>query len=132
MKSERKGFSVVNLYFLTAWVGISLWALVWGDNFLAVMHKSMFFAYLMGFIKLFHLGTFGEMVKARLAKKTWNPGYIWERALVWGLFGLWFTPAFAYCRYGTEGLVTNGYWWDGGLALSKSLWINMFGGSLFR
>ncbi len=89
----------------------------------------------MGFVKLFFLGTFGEILKYRFAKGTWILDKVIQRALVWGVFGLWFTLAFAGFSALVGGLVAIHLWpasvaessgtlW---MAFSKSLWINFLG-----
>ncbi len=88
--------------------------------------------FLMGFLKLFFLGTFGEALKLRLSRRTWALDKVFQRAAVWGVFGLWFTLAFPGFSALTEALVALGLWpggADGGLwmAFSKSLWINLLG-----
>jgi hypothetical protein len=93
--------------------------------------------FLAGFVKLLCLGTFGELLKYRISKGSWSLDYIIERAIVWGIFGLWFTLAFAGFAALVKGLVTmeNPLWpssirivpdnlW---MAFSMSLWINLLG-----
>lgn len=86
---------------------------------------------LMGFLKFGFLATFGECLKNRLgSKKKWIPDKIMARFLVWGLFGIWITLAFPYADGGVTSLVSGGLW-PKASALSKSLWINLFGGYAF-
>ncbi|MCP4592271.1 MAG: hypothetical protein GY842_16175 [bacterium] len=91
--------------------------------------------FLMGFLKLFLLGTFGELLKFRLTQGTWGLDKVWQRAGVWGLFGLWFTLAFPGFSALVDALEGAGLWpatvvilpdsiWT---AFSKSLWINLLG-----
>jgi hypothetical protein len=87
--------------------------------------------FLLGFTKLFLLGTFGEMLKNRLSNGTWKLDKILIRAVVWGFFGIWFTWAFAFAAEGTIGLIKKGLWLDTGHvgnAFSTSLWLHMLGG----
>lgn len=88
-----------------------------------------------GFIKLFFLGTFGEMLKRRLTTGTWYLDRVPARAVVWGLFGWWFTLAFPAFSIIVEGLTAQGLWpaavpllpewlWQ---AFSKSFWLNGLG-----
>lgn len=88
-----------------------------------------------GFIKLFFLGTFGELLKRRMKSGAWGLDRILQRAGIWGLFGLWFTVAFPAFSLAVEGLMGAGQWparlpglpeplW---LAFSKSLWMNVLG-----
>lgn len=91
--------------------------------------------FLMGFAKLFLLGTFGELLKCRFARGNWSLDKVLQRAAVWGLFGLWFTLAFPGFSALVDALVAARLWpsrigvlpdsiW---MAFSKSLWINFLG-----
>ncbi len=98
--------------------------------------------FLMGFLKLFFLGTLGELIKFRIAHGSFAVDKILQRATVWGVFGLWFALAFPAFAAAVEGLVAAGLWpgqieasesdpitaferlW---LAFSMSLWINFLG-----
>ncbi len=109
-------------------------ALLFPGDF-GALSKSHPFA--LGFVKLGVLGTFGELLKVRLARKSWALDHVPERALVWGLYGLWFTFAFAGFSMMVDGLMKIGYWPSLGeqgisatlwTAFSKSLWINVLGG----
>ncbi len=107
-------------------------ALVAPQRFGAV---SASYPFAMGFAKLFLLGTFGEMLKYRLTKGSWLLDKSLQRGVVWGVYGLWFTMAFAGFSSLVEGIVARGLWpaslanapsplW---IAFSKSLWINLLG-----
>ena len=125
----------------------SLWAGIFSLASLAVVGVALLFSkdfgamtqshpFSMGFVKLAVLGTFGELLKVRLARKTWALDHVPERAAVWGLYGLWFTWAFAGFSMMVDGLMAAGLWpsveteglgrtlW---VAFSKSLWINFLG-----
>jgi len=97
--------------------------------------------FIMGFIKLFLLGTVGEFIKFRIARGSFDLDKVLQRAIVWGIWGLWFTLAFPAFIGAVEFLITRGIWpgrlaseenplnfaeslW---LAFSKSLWINVLG-----
>ncbi len=93
------------------------------------------YPFTMGFIKLFMLGTFGEFLKFVIARKSLGLDKVLQRAIVWGVYGLWFTLAFAAFSFAVDGLVEKGLWpasvpvlgaklW---IAFSKSLWINVLG-----
>jgi len=88
-----------------------------------------------GFVKFFILGAFGELLKRRLTSGRWWLEHVWERAVVWGLFGMWFVMVFPAFSLAVEGLVRQGLWparvpgvsenlW---LAFSKSFWLNGLG-----
>lgn len=88
-----------------------------------------------GFIKLFLLGTFGELLKSRLKTGAWQLDHPLERATIWGIFGMWFALAFPAFSAAVEGLVAAGLWparivaipeflW---MAFSKSFWLNGLG-----
>ena len=107
-------------------------ALVWPGSFGGLTRQHPFAA---GFVKLFFLGTFGELLKRRLKSGTWSLDHALQRAGVWGLFGVWFAVAFPAFSMGVDGLVHERLWparvpgvteslW---LAFSKSLWLNALG-----
>ena len=113
-------------------VAIVAYALSLPAHFAETTHRWPF---PMGFAKLFFLGTFGELIKFRFAKGNWRLDRLLHRAAVWGVFGLWFTLAFAGFSALVDGVVRAGLWpadvavvpaglW---LAFSKSLWINLLG-----
>ncbi|MBK9120644.1 MAG: hypothetical protein IPM18_13750 [Phycisphaerales bacterium] len=118
--------------FLSGSVAVVTFALGWPGLFAELTRAHPFLA---GFVKLFFLGTFGELLKQRLTAGTWHLGRPLPRALVWGLFGLWFAVAFPAFSFAVEGLVAAGLWaqhvpgvssalW---LAFSKSFWLNGLG-----
>ncbi len=118
-------FSVGSLALVT-------FAAVWPQRFAALTLTRPF---LMGFGKLFLLGTFGEVLKVRLSRGHWGCDHVLERALVWGVYGCWFTLVFPGFSILVDGLVEMRYWpaalpllpawlW---IAFSKSLWLNFLG-----
>ena len=113
-------------------VGVVAYALLMPADFGSRTHAHPF---AMGFLKLFFLGAFGELLKCRIVRGAWALDHVWERACVWGIFGWWFTLAFPGFSALTEALVAGGLWpgsvniipdqlW---MAFSKSLWINLLG-----
>jgi hypothetical protein len=107
-------------------------ALVWPPLFGKLSHDHPF---LMGFAKLFLLGTFGELLKRRLTSGNWGLDRSVQRGVVWGLFGVWFAVAFPAFDAAVEGLIEKGLWpasvslvsvplWR---AFSKSFWLNGLG-----
>lgn len=113
-------------------VAVIGYALGFQDSFTSMTRACPF---VMGFIKLFFLGTFGEILKFRLSRGTWGLDKVLQRACVWGLFGLWFTLAFPGFSSLVAELVEKGLWPAGiavipdylWMAFSKSLWINLLG-----
>lgn len=112
--------------------GIVVFALGWPSLFATTTSAHPFLA---GFIKLFFLGTFGELLKRRLRTGSWHLDRAPARAVVWGLFGMWFAVAFPAFSAAVEGLVAADLWpvalpfvppslW---LAFSKSFWLNGLG-----
>ena len=89
--------------------------------------------YLMGFVKVSLLATFGEYLKRRLTSGGWSgdPIHIFLLRFVgWGIFGLWFTFVFPLFSFGVDACVKAGLWPQGPsvwIAFSKSLWINILG-----
>jgi hypothetical protein len=104
------------------------WAVAGTQTFIAATTYTWVTAYAMGYLKLFFLGTLGELIKLRLATGSWRLDKLLQRALVWGLFGMWFTAAFPAFAGATEVLIQKGLWFDGFKPLSMSLAINIFGG----
>jgi hypothetical protein len=116
-------------------LAIIVYALGFRDHFAQTTRAHPF---LMGYAKLFALGTFGELLKFRLTKGNWGLDKVLQRAAVWGVYGLWFTLAFPGFAALTKGLIEQGIWpgtldaeagfgaklW---LAFSTSLWINFLG-----
>jgi hypothetical protein len=137
--SETKKFPLYPaLVFALGAAAVIVYALGFRDHFMQTTRDHPF---AMGFIKLFCLGTFGELVKCRLAKGSWALDKAIERAVVWGVYGMWFALAFPGFSMLTEGLIRAGLWpgelaaegeklsfganlW---LAFSKSIWINVLG-----
>ncbi|MFH1235861.1 MAG: hypothetical protein V1685_02895 [Parcubacteria group bacterium] len=90
--------------------------------------------YLMGFVKVACLATFGECLKKRIMTGTWQFSRPVARFFVWGLFGVWFAAAFPFAISGTRALIDKHLWIDGPklwVAFSSSLWINPLGGYAF-
>ncbi len=111
---------------------IVVFALGWPGVFTATTTAHPFAA---GFVKFFFLGTFGEILKRRLRTGTWKLDRAPARAVVWGLFGMWFALAFPAFAAVVQALVAQGLWpasvpvlggalW---LAFSKSFWLNGLG-----
>lgn len=82
----------------------------------------------MGFAKFALLATFGECLKNRIASGRWLPSKIVLRLAIWGLFGLWITPAFPMIDGGVKALTSLQLWPDQPLAFWMSMWINVFSG----
>lgn len=101
--------------------------------------------YPMGFLKLFVLGTFGTMIKNRLRTGSyWKVPHLLGEAVIWGIWGMWFTLIFPLCAGGTEAVITKHLWpewtitlgflpWKPNLwlAFSQSLMINILSGYAF-
>lgn len=113
-------------------LAIIVFALSWRDTFGVLTRQYPFAA---GFVKLFFLGTFGELLKRRLRTGVWGLDHALERAVIWGLFGVWFTVAFPAFAFAVDGLVERGLWparvpglpewlWR---AFSQSFWLNGLG-----
>jgi hypothetical protein len=121
-----------DLLALTYFFGLlSLAVFIYPDEFksLTKLHP-----YILGFIKVSLLATFGEYLKKRISTGNWQkesfPIFI-VRVFVWGLFGVWFSFVFAMFSFGVDVCVTKGLWHSGNyiwIAFSKSLWINLLGG----
>jgi len=116
------------LYFL----GLLLVAILFFPVEFKALTKSH--PYLMGFLKVSLLATFGEYLKKRLTSGDWKFDsfrIFVARFFVWGVFGIWFTAIFPLFSLGVDSIVSKGLWpnfenplW---IPFSKSLWINVIG-----
>lgn len=70
------------------------------------------FPFLMGFLKVGLLATFGEMLKHRRKSGSWAVPSLIPRFIVWGITGMVFTLVFALFGMGTEALMRNGLWFS--------------------
>lgn len=78
----------------------------------------------MGFIKVAILATFGECLKYRGKTGFWAPPYLFDKFIIWGLYGMWFTLVFPIFSFGAQGVIENELWFGFWPAFSKSLFIN--------
>ena len=95
------------------------------------------FPYLMGFLKVGLLATFGEMLKTRIKTGSWKVPSLFARFIVWGITGLVFTFVFALFAKGTAALIGTPLWFGSKnlgnptfgqtllFAFSTSFWMNM-------
>ncbi len=125
MSTDREGSPFWGLMFVFASILFIAWSLLYRDVFTTF---TTTYPFRMGFVKLFLLGTCGEVLKHRIKGKSWYVSRIFIRAIVWGGFGMWFTTAFPFAAAGSAALVDKGLWWKGFLPLTMSLWISPFGG----
>ncbi len=101
-------------------------------NFGAVTRE---FPYIMGFLKFALLAMFGEMLKERLKTGSWRVNLFPQRMIVWGVFGLVMTFAFALFASGIGVLMGSPFWFGSKLsdsfgnrlifAVSTSFWMNL-------
>lgn len=98
------------------------------------------YPYLMGFLKVALLATFGEMLKVRIKSGSWKVSNIIARFIVWGLTGLLFTFVFALFAKGITMMMGTNLWFGENMlartfkssfsqtllfAFSTSLWMNL-------
>ena len=89
--------------------------------------------YLMGFLKVGLLATFGEMMKMRGKTGSWKVPRLPARFFVWGLTGLLFTFVFALFAKGVGTMMGTSLWPIGVkgeasgflFALTTSVWMNL-------
>ncbi len=132
LNSPRSRILVFPCIFAMGSLAIILFAIVCTQQFVT-LNKT--YPYPMGFLKLFFLGTVGELIKYRLTRGTWHLDKIFQRAIVWGIFGLWFVCVFAGFSILVDGLVQKRLWPSGigicpnwlWIAFSKGLWLNVVG-----
>ncbi|UCD75397.1 MAG: hypothetical protein JSV91_00465 [Phycisphaerales bacterium] len=133
------GAAIIILYATGLWPGLfALFGLEEGFGETTKAHP-----FIMGFIKLFFLGTLGEFIKFRIARGSLDLDKVFQRAVVWGIWGLWFALAFpAFAAAVTALVQAEPQLWPGRigtdedplnfgeklwLAFSMSLWINVLG-----
>jgi hypothetical protein len=108
---------------------------IFSEQFMALTKAH---PYPMGFLKFAVLATFGEALKGRLTTGSWRITRLPQRALVWGIFGLWITAIFPVVAGGVQALMTAGMWPGPGMddgwlktfviAFSTSFWVNVLSG----
>ena len=135
LKAPEVNVDVANLTVSTTqglhwygWVGFSLKGL---ENFGEVVKQ---YPYISGFLKVGLLATFGEMIKVRGKTGSWKTPGLFLKFLVWGLYGMLFTIAFALFGKGIAAVMGTPVWplkfdnetvqtiWQG---FSTSLWANL-------
>ncbi len=99
--------SAITIMFALGWFPQVFRAIGLKEDFAGTTRAHPF---LMGFIKLFFLGTLGEFIKFRIAKGTFELDKVLQRAIVWGVWGLWFTLAFPAFSAAVEALIQKGLW----------------------
>ena len=92
------------------------------------------FPYISGFLKVGLLATFGEMIKVRGKTGSWKTPGLFPKFIVWGVYGMLFTIAFALFGNGIAAVMGKPVWpltfdndtmqtvWKG---FSTSLWANL-------
>ncbi len=92
------------------------------------------YPYISGFLKVAILATFGEMIKTRGRTGSYKTPQLIGKFIVWGLYGMLFTIAFAIFREGIKELTGSAVWpfevkndcWNAIImAFSTSLWLNL-------
>jgi len=81
-----------------------------GNGVLNFGAMSKFHPYIMGFLKVAFLATFGEMIKIRGKTGSYKISYIGIRFVIWGLYGIFFSIAFPLFDAGVKGLINAGLW----------------------
>ncbi len=125
MAEENRGSVFWTVVMFAGALFVIGWALFFTDSFTSSVKASPI---AMGFIKLFFLGTTGEIIKCGIARRRWAVDWAFGRAIVWGFFGIWFVFAFPLISGGVDFLISKGLWWSWFPAFSKSLWINLLSG----
>lgn len=115
------------LFFLGS-IMLFCWFVFRTESFSYVTKYAWWTAYPMGYMKLFFLGTTGELIKYRVTRGDWNMDKLFQRALLWGCFGMWFTYAFPLFSGGVEFVIGKGLLPNFAVALQKSFAINVGGG----
>ena len=86
------------------WVGFSLQGL---KNFGGVVGQ---YPYISGFLKVGLLAIFGEMIKVRGRTGSWKTPGLFLKFLVWGVYGMLFTIAFAIFGKGMHDIMGTPVW----------------------
>jgi hypothetical protein len=80
------------------------------------------YPYLMGFIKVGLLATFGELLAVRIARGRWAaPVGLWMKGIIWGLLGMSFTLTFSIFGGGVAAASAAGLLPQAGGTLGKVL-----------
>jgi len=127
-----KKFNMLSVLFILGSIALIVFAVAFTSEF---EYSTKNYPFMMGFLKFFLLGTFGELLKYRISNGHWKLDHISERSMVWGVFGCWFTMVFAGFSFLVDGLINIGLWPSGvyimpdfiWVALSKGLWLNVLG-----
>ena len=99
---DPAGLSLTNKIRWDGWVGFTLDGL---KNFGSVVKQ---YPYISGFLKVGLLATFGEMIKTRGRTGSWKTPDLVLKFLVWGVYGMLFTIAFAIFGFGMESIMGTG------------------------
>lgn len=84
------------------------------------------YPYLMGFLKVGILATFGELLKARMKTGRWHTPDLFPKFLVWGLYGMLFTLVFALFATGVQAVSRQGLWFASSKPYAEmSFWENV-------
>lgn len=128
--------AVVGFFPLGVKDGVLTWGMdVNGNGILNFGAVSKVHPFIMGFLKVAFLATFGEMIKSRGKTGSYRVTHIFTRFVVWGFYGLMFSVAFPLFAAGVQGLIGAGLWFGSVppstaaeklmLAFSCSFMINM-------
>lgn len=128
--------AVVVMFPLQLKDGVISWGFdVNGNGVLNFGAMSKAHPFIMGFLKVAFLATFGEMIKVRGKTGSYKVSHLGIRFFVWGLYGILFSVAFPLFDAGVKGLINAGLWFGSAvpanmemkllLAFSCSFMINM-------
>ena len=84
--------------------------------------------YLIGFANFLVFSTFGEAVASRLQRGSWIPDHVAQKAVLWGMIGIWISAVFPFVSGGVAALGAARLWPVMLGAFSASLWINLLTG----
>ena len=81
-----------------------------GNGVLNFGAMTKVYPYLMGFIKVALLATFGELIKIRRKTGSYKVDLLALRFVIWGFYGMMFSLAFPLFDKGVKGLMDLGLW----------------------
>lgn len=123
-------FTTLAWTFLLCAVIVMLWIPETREVFKALTRS---FPYSMGFAKIALLGTMGELLGGRIVTGRWNLSGIrlYQRVMVWGVFGLVFTVVFPLFSFGVDGLLEVGLLPGAGSTVAAAFWKSFFMNLIF-
>lgn len=114
-------------------IGDLIWFALFAGFTALIVTKSAFFVWMTshpysgGFVKFALLATMGELLAARIVRRSWAiPPAIFLRALIWGLLGMAITLIFVVFSGGVSLALSKGFLPFGESAIATAFWISFW------